>query len=321
MKTFTLLVAFAAVYVAVADAGVVKRQADKARRIVRVRGRQREDRQLFFEPLPLAAPQPILIPSAAPLAQPIQVVEIRQQPQLQLQPQPVELIEVREAPAAANYGGPVVEVKAAEPNYAAPEPEVVETKEAEINYEAPEAVEVVSVREEEPLNNYGAVVPQQFAAAQIVEVRQPAYTVPQTIATERLNPARPIAITRSVYNAPGARAGNDNWDYAFESENGIKQEAVGQLKLVGDSDVVVMRGSYEYIGADNIVYVVEWEADENGFRASAPHLPKSVPIPFPEQQDAVDAQLRFAAEEDALALRVAASEALPSYAPLPAYAN
>ncbi len=54
---------------------------------------------------------------------------------------------------------------------------MVETKEAEINYEAPEAVEVVSVREEEPLNNYGAVVPQQFAAAQIVEVRQPGVNV------------------------------------------------------------------------------------------------------------------------------------------------
>ena len=118
----------------------------------------------------------------------------------------------------------------------------------------------------------------------------------------------------SVLNAPGARAGNDNWDYAFESENGIKQEAVGQVKLVGNTDVVVMRGSYEYIGADNNVYTVQWEADENGFRASAPHLPKSVPIPFPEQQAAVDAQLRFAAEEDALNLRAAASEALPSYA-------
>ena len=118
----------------------------------------------------------------------------------------------------------------------------------------------------------------------------------------------------SVLNAPGARAGNDNWDYAFESENGIKQEAVGQVKLVGDTIVVVMRGSYEYIGADNNVYTVQWEADENGFRASAPHLPKPVPIPFPEQQAAVDAQLRFAAEEDALNLRAAASEALPSYA-------
>jgi CO/xanthine dehydrogenase Mo-binding subunit len=106
--------------------------------------------------------------------------------------------------------------------------------------------------------------------------------------------------------------------------NGIlnQQEATGEMRLVGDSEVVVMRGSYEYIGADNNVYVVEWEADENGFRPSAAHLPKSVPIPFPEQQEAVNAQIRFAAEEDELNLRAAASNFLPAYASaLPAYAN
>ena len=124
----------------------------------------------------------------------------------------------------------------------------------------------------------------------------------------------------SIYNAPGARAGNDNWDYAFEGENGIKQEATGQMRSVGDTEVMVMRGSYEYIGADGQVYVVEWEADENGFRPSAAHLPKSVPIPFPEQQEAVDAQIRFAAEEDEINARASASNALPSYAAaLPTY--
>lgn len=115
----------------------------------------------------------------------------------------------------------------------------------------------------------------------------------------------------SVYNAPGAQPGNDNWNYAFESENGIKQQALGEVRSIDNSDVLVMRGSYEYIGADSLVYVVNWEADENGFRATAPHLPQPVAIPFPEQQAAVDAQIRFAAEEDALRLR---SGSLPAYA-------
>ena len=39
------------------------------------------------------------------------------------------------------------------------------------------------------------------------------------------------------------------WDYSFETENGIKQEARGEMKRVDDVDVIVMRGSYSYIGA------------------------------------------------------------------------
>ena len=77
--------------------------------------------------------------------------------------------------------------------------------------------------------------------------------------------------------------------------------------MVDESPVVVMKGSYEYVD-NGITYEVVWEADENGFRASAPksnHLPQPVAIPFPEQQAAVDAQIRFAEEER---LKAAASE-------------
>ena len=84
------------------------------------------------------------------------------------------------------------------------------------------------------------------------------------------------------------------WDYAFEAENGIKQAATGEMKTVGEDQVVVMRGSYEYVGADGLTYTVNWEADENGFRADGPHLPQPVAIPFPEQAAAVEAQVRFA---------------------------
>ena len=62
-----------------------------------------------------------------------------------------------------------------------------------------------------------------------------------------------------------------------------------------------MRGSYSYIGSDGLSYVVDWVADENGFRPSAPHLPEPVAIPFPEQATAVAAQIKFAAAEDLLA--------------------
>ena len=48
-----------------------------------------------------------------------------------------------------------------------------------------------------------------------------------------------------------------------------------------------------------LTYTVNWEADENGFRADAPHLPQPVAIPFPEVAAAVEAQLRFAASQPA----------------------
>ena len=47
-------------------------------------------------------------------------------------------------------------------------------------------------------------------------------------------------------------------------------------KIAINFQVMVMSGSYEYIGADSLTYIVDWVADENGFRASAPHLPKVV---------------------------------------------
>ncbi len=36
-----------------------------------------------------------------------------------------------------------------------------------------------------------------------------------------------------------------------------------------------MSGSYSYIGADGLAYVVDWYADETGFHPTAPHLPKA----------------------------------------------
>ena len=167
-----------------------------------------------------------------------------------------------------------------------------------------------------PLRAAPAPLPVPVAAPAPLPVRAPVVPLPAARTVQLVDVAvprasalvEPIGITRSVYNAPGTVLDNlDAWNYAFEADNGIKQEAVGEMKVVGDSEVMVMRGSYEYIGADGVLYVVDWVADENGFRASAPHLPKNVPIPFPEQQAAVEAQLRFAAAETQERLATAAS--------------
>nr|XP_040582151.1 pupal cuticle protein 36-like [Lepeophtheirus salmonis] len=112
-------------------------------------------------------------------------------------------------------------------------------------------------------------------------------------------PAAPVvAILSETNNAPGTLGDNSDFDNVFEAENGIKQEAVGSTVTIGEESVITMKGSYEYIGPDGQTYVVDWIADENGFQPSAAHLPKDVPIPFPEITEAVEAQIAFAAQED-----------------------
>ena len=46
--------------------------------------------------------------------------------------------------------------------------------------------------------------------------------------------------------------------YSYETENEISQSAEGELRLVGDSEVMVMRGSYSYVGPDFNTYIVDW---------------------------------------------------------------
>ena len=111
----------------------------------------------------------------------------------------------------------------------------------------------------------------------------------------RKKPKQPIGIRTYTYNAPVETGA---FSYNYETENDIKQEVVGTMKKISeDNEVLVMRGSYEYIGPNGVTYTVNWVADEYGFRPSARHIPKPVPIPFPEQRKAVAEQIRRAKEE------------------------
>ncbi|XP_040581752.1 uncharacterized protein [Lepeophtheirus salmonis] len=159
---------------------------------------------------------------------------------------------------------------------------------------------LVRVRRDKPLSNYGSGVIGEASA--LNPVRTPfggsssgsfGGSVSQT------SPLRQVAIVSETNNAPGTLGDNSDFDNSFESENGIRQESSGSTVTIGADNVVVMKGSYEYIGDDGQTYVVDWIADENGFQPSAAHLPKEVPIPFPEIAEAVAAQIAFAAEEDA----------------------
>merc|ERR1711881_508924 len=77
--------------------------------------------------------------------------------------------------------------------------------------------------------------------------------------------AEPIAIVRSEFTGPN----NGNYHYAYETANGIKQDVTGEMKVVDDAQVYVMRGSYSYTGADGLPYVVDWFAAEEDAAAAA----------------------------------------------------
>ena len=111
-----------------------------------------------------------------------------------------------------------------------------------------------------------------------------------------------IGIRSQSFDAP-----NPEFRYSFETENDIKQEAEGTLRNVGGTEVVVMRGSYSYVGVDGNTWTVDWYADETGYHPSAPHLPRSVQPNHPEVAAAVRSQLEFAAQEEEEAAAAAAS--------------
>ena len=262
-----------------------------------------------------AAPTPASLPVIAP--------ERSVAPTLEYGAPATVAPEVR-APAGA-YGAPAEEIVELRDSYLPSEPEIVEVVELKDSYlpsepeaaqfvAAPAQPEVIAVRDSYTAASNDVVeLRDSYSAAQpaVVAVRaEPTYSVPRTIANVKsdIALAKPIAIVRSTYNPP---AETSVFDYSFESENGIKQEATGVMKTVDDNEVSVMQGSYSYIGADGLDYLVEWYADETGFHATAPHLPQSVVPDHPEVAAAVRAQIAFAAEQDAAA---AASGRSTSYA-------
>merc|ERR1712117_505375 len=119
--------------------------------------------------------------------------------------------------------------------------------------------------------------------------------------------AAPVAILRSANTGPK----DGNYAYSFETENGISQSVEGRMKMVDETPVYVMKGEYEYPGADGQMWKVEWYADETGYHPSAPFLPKNVVPNHPEVAAAVEAQLRFAAEEEAAAASINEVYVLP----------
>uniref|UniRef100_U5ERP1 Putative pupal cuticle protein 78e aedes aegypti n=1 Tax=Corethrella appendiculata TaxID=1370023 RepID=U5ERP1_9DIPT len=82
-----------------------------------------------------------------------------------------------------------------------------------------------------------------------------------------------------------------NYQYSYETANGIKAQEVGTLKKSNSpdtSDVIVAEGSVSYTAPDgtpiNLSYIAD---DELGFQPQGDHLPTPPPIP-PQIQKALD---------------------------------
>ncbi|KAL7026281.1 hypothetical protein ACKWTF_013830 [Chironomus riparius] len=98
-----------------------------------------------------------------------------------------------------------------------------------------------------------------------------------TLAHPQSQQDKDATLVSSVFADDGA--GNVN--YAFESSNGIKQQASGQLKEVADSSgngqqvkTEVLTGSYSYTAPDGTPITITWVADENGYQPQGDHIPK-----------------------------------------------
>ncbi|XP_023954033.1 larval cuticle protein 1 [Bicyclus anynana] len=87
----------------------------------------------------------------------------------------------------------------------------------------------------------------------------------------------PPKILRSEYD----QTPQGGYNFGFETENGISRIETGEPKEVLDADnkpqvVVAVRGSYTYTDKEGNVVTVNYSADENGFKAEGPSIPKPV---------------------------------------------
>ncbi|XP_042241691.1 cuticle protein AM1199-like isoform X2 [Homarus americanus] len=85
--------------------------------------------------------------------------------------------------------------------------------------------------------------------------------------------------------------GDGNFNYDFETENGIIMNAVGTPGSKGQSNI---QGSYRFPLPDGTVAEVRYVADENGYVAESPLIPTPHPLPA----HAIE-QIRIAEEQRA----------------------
>jgi hypothetical protein len=62
--------------------------------------------------------------------------------------------------------------------------------------------------------------------------------------------------------------------HRFEAANSIAQREMGYTRHEHGKDVLVKKGYYRFVSPEGLLFRVDYQADEKGFRASGQHLPK-----------------------------------------------
>ncbi|XP_065205368.1 larval cuticle protein LCP-22-like [Planococcus citri] len=128
-------------------------------------------------------------------------------------------------------------------------------------------------------------IPQQ--QAQFVQVAQPAPApVPQVYEPVPVPAAAPKFAAQSANNAPDQQAQitgqsydfnpvDNSFSYAFQTSNGISQQAKGYINQNGK---FVQEGSYTLYTPEGIPVSISYIADENGYQAVGDAIPQPDPV-------------------------------------------
>lgn len=58
--------------------------------------------------------------------------------------------------------------------------------------------------------------------------------------------------------------------FRYETSDGSTRQEVGQVK----NSYLTVKGSFEFVGEDGETYVINYVADEKGFRPEGDHIPQ-----------------------------------------------
>ncbi|XP_055912857.1 endocuticle structural protein SgAbd-6-like [Eupeodes corollae] len=72
---------------------------------------------------------------------------------------------------------------------------------------------------------------------------------------------RPAVTLRDTRNNNGI----DNYQFDFETSNGIQRQETGELKQVEENSAIVVRGSASWTSPEGTLIELKYTADENGY--------------------------------------------------------